>query len=432
MFDLLLDNTGLHSAARCLDGSNLQNDDLLGLLNFASQIVFSDSIRLSTYESTGVSERTDEILDFLTKFEKNTQEPVISKLERPSSYYHQCAKKVADDLADELAVGMSFDSASLFKTSILQSAPERISAITNQTNMLKRFRSLNAKGRETLIAKTRETKAGEIPVYAALKSHKLFEQVCEFQKNNHWNVAHTFFLSHVVRYRLYQEIASQCDNHTQIEPVYSPSYSRGIIMKTLNNENPPLNLPNEISNELDKLRTSLIGSSLGINSIAVALITSSKGDPKGIIEKAFELNIETKFLRNELRALIPTENYRGKSTTLTTRRIITSTVKEFNEYLGRKLSIKESPDTLEAIKLVAGICTIPIGGIISYLGGAFGSDALKSFIDSGQNKLIDTMIRNKKYSALSSIIHANDWAAANPHAFKKLQTKTEILSRNIG
>lgn len=57
-----IDNSGLHSAAQCLDGrASLSHDyHLRGLLQFATLIIFSDSLSLNGFEDSGIAARSAE------------------------------------------------------------------------------------------------------------------------------------------------------------------------------------------------------------------------------------------------------------------------------------------------------------------------------------------------------------------------------------
>jgi len=431
MFDLIIDNTGFHAAARCLDNSSVKNGDIQSLLNLASQIVFSDSIRISTFETSGVSNRTDEILGSLSKFQNQSQKSLISRLGDPSNYYFKCATKVGKDLADELAVGFSLHKTGSMKGFHLESTPERVKAIDKQTATIKNMQNLHPADRDEKIQIAREAKAGDIPVYAVLSSQDLYEQICDFQSHTEWKNSHTLLLSHMIRFRLYQEIATVCDPTSELKAVYSPAYSRGRIMRSLSGANVvATNLPTKISNQLNQLKSELPNIGFGLPTVATALIKMSDGDPIRLIEKSFELNAQSKSLRDSLRKRIPAGNFRSAESARKTRKILENTALEFNEYLNRSLNLQQNFSKIEAIKLVAGICTIPLGRIVSYLGGALGSNALKTGYEAMEHKVLDVAVRNRKFSALTTIVLADDWAKDNPLEFKKLYNKIQLTSRH--
>ena len=64
---LFLDNTGLHSVGRCLDGEAKGEPDVAGLLQFATQLVFSDELFYSAFESTGVAARSQSVSEKVSK-----------------------------------------------------------------------------------------------------------------------------------------------------------------------------------------------------------------------------------------------------------------------------------------------------------------------------------------------------------------------------
>ena len=59
---ILVDNTGVHSVARCLEGAGKGEIDVLGLLQFATQLVFGDIILVGSFELGEVIERTNQVL----------------------------------------------------------------------------------------------------------------------------------------------------------------------------------------------------------------------------------------------------------------------------------------------------------------------------------------------------------------------------------
>lgn len=62
---VLIDNTGFHSAGRCLDKTGLGLIDVKGLLQFALELIFSDEILISGFESDGILGRSKVIAEKL-------------------------------------------------------------------------------------------------------------------------------------------------------------------------------------------------------------------------------------------------------------------------------------------------------------------------------------------------------------------------------
>lgn len=57
--NIFLDNTGLHSVGRCLEGQGVGEVDIKGLLQFATELIFSQNISISSFETEDIQDRSE-------------------------------------------------------------------------------------------------------------------------------------------------------------------------------------------------------------------------------------------------------------------------------------------------------------------------------------------------------------------------------------
>lgn len=97
---LYKDHASLHSAGRALERRAKGKADVQGLLHLATQIVFSDSLRLNGYETRHVSGRSDQVLNAL--IDLGVPSSLIAYSDETPSEYADCCVNAAELLAEDI------------------------------------------------------------------------------------------------------------------------------------------------------------------------------------------------------------------------------------------------------------------------------------------------------------------------------------------
>lgn len=98
--ELLIDNTGLHSAARTIFANAEKEIDVKGLIQLSSLIIFSNRIRLAGLEDKFVKTHTAEILSNLGSL--GVSQDIISIDEENSDFLKKMCKSTAEECANFL------------------------------------------------------------------------------------------------------------------------------------------------------------------------------------------------------------------------------------------------------------------------------------------------------------------------------------------
>jgi hypothetical protein len=100
-----IDNTGLHSAFRALEGQAKGSSDIQGLLQFATFLVFSHSISINGFETHNIGNRTKEIKEVLIDLGLNKNTLSIIPFEE-DDYFKTC-EIVAESISKDLEISFN-------------------------------------------------------------------------------------------------------------------------------------------------------------------------------------------------------------------------------------------------------------------------------------------------------------------------------------
>jgi hypothetical protein len=98
--NLWLDNTGVHAAARCLDGRAAATIDIKGLLQFATLVVFSDQLNVSVFQQADVRRHTEWFGANLLSM--GLEPKCLNLREYSASSFFQICRNAAENAASEL------------------------------------------------------------------------------------------------------------------------------------------------------------------------------------------------------------------------------------------------------------------------------------------------------------------------------------------
>jgi len=424
MFDLLIDNTSLHSAFRSIDGIAETENDVRSLLQLATQIVFSDTVQLCTYESEGVSNRTALILN--TAHEMGLKN--LAVLHDVSEIYHECGRAIGDEIASEWMDGQNiFAALSNVKVDEMDIAPDAVKGLMSwkkQHNVLTKIRNISGREREEICLDAQSGKADKIVTYVSHASESLFDRLRYFQGDNIWQVSHTQFLIHLIRLRLYQELAERETLRRGLYIAYSPAVIRAQIAQEYDNM-----LGSGLPELLMELTDDAVIAKNGFlhpkfPSVWIALIVRGRAEPKGILEEAYRLNEAMAGLRSSIRLNVPIDGLASHDTAMKTENYVKSLagplLRVLNEQsgdarlgaMGKVIRNVEAESAIDLSCYIGKIATGSMDGIVSPLISA-----------------TSTNLKNKrKFSALTDIVGANVWAKRNGPKLRKLYTRLKSNS----
>jgi hypothetical protein len=330
MYQISIDNTGLHSAGRCLFGTSAGDADIDGLMQLATQIVFADEINMSSFESAVVRGRSWEILESLSALGLPRSALNIRELDEPA-FARACrraAAKFAEDLeghrwgAEGVAAMLPFTVPELRGTSTLGSLNELICSGVSDTQ------------RGELLQSAFGQRAAGAEHYMLMSCDALWESVRRLARDSPWGPEQTQQLSVYLRYYLNEEIAELWSS------IYAPAVARGrlVLRRT---EIVLRALESAFARAAEKLAPHLPG----VPSVAGALVLLANGDPAGVIEQAVRAREKATGLRRCIRAfarnLASDEADHGHSTR--------ADIESLGLTLEQELGLREAPRFTDAL-----------------------------------------------------------------------------------
>ena len=115
------DNTSIHSAARCVEGTAKNEGDISGFLQLATQIIFSENIYVSGFEGDHIALRTKDFCSFLKGIGLSNKE--VSIVDIPESIFKNICQKAAEKFSIDLEYSISGNSQTNYSL-LASSAPD--------------------------------------------------------------------------------------------------------------------------------------------------------------------------------------------------------------------------------------------------------------------------------------------------------------------
>lgn len=337
---ILVDNTGVHSVARCLEGTAKGEIDVLGMLQFATQLVFCDTIVVGTYERNEVIEKTNRVFDKLLSagIEPSKIERIIINEQDWASGCFETALIFAEDLE------------SLFTTDVgdlLATAPDfadkRVIPDGHIHELISHDRSDTVLSEQAAIA-LKQGASGMVE-YCFTANPTLWNAIRKAWVNKGgWTTKVTAYLAVLLRMYRNDFFAKQYKSY------YSPAIARARLLRQIENI-----VEERLSCIILEAVSKISKRQLSTPSVGMALIRNSKGDPCAVLMEAIELRKKAEPLREVLRQVtqkVKDDNYEATSEFETQMR-------ELSELLEIELGLKKRPELRDALELhfVLGIPT---------------------------------------------------------------------------
>lgn len=277
-----IDNTGLHSAGRCLAGKATLDQHLRGFLQLATLLIFSDSITYGDYEIEEVAETGQRYRQRLISL--GVDPPTLTSRHVGQSAYGRACKATARLAAEEWpshfdrcvseAIVASFD------------VPTGVKA---RENWIPAFvHGPNVDNPEALLSSRRATGAVE---YMLSDSPLLRAAVAgTIDTAPNWGAAESYRLLSFLRSILNDQLAKQG------KATYVPAVSRA---EQLNRESTIISA--HVEQHLKEMAGRWKPAAPSIPRVSLALLRRAKGDPAGVVSEALEMREKARWPRKHLR-----------------------------------------------------------------------------------------------------------------------------------
>jgi hypothetical protein len=297
---LFLDNTGLHSVGRCLDGEAKGEPDVAGLLQFATQLVFSDELFYTAFDKTAVAVRSRNVSEQVSELGVTSD---LLRLSRFDGTGYELYDRAVLAAGQRVAVDLfPFSDTTTNSELIATSAPD-LSPTEQQhyDNLHRAIKSGDERLRSELSAEGNDEQLIASGARLIAISDNLWIRASQLAQDESWDTASTAKLVVMMRSYLNQELAALLSRTESVGVDYSPSVARARIIE-VQDAYVLRKLPEIIghaAHELGRIK-------LEAPPVALALALRAKGDPKGVIAEALIAREKATELRLHLRDIVDT------------------------------------------------------------------------------------------------------------------------------
>lgn len=334
---ILIDNTGFHSAGRCLDKAGLGPVDIKGLLQFALEIIFSEEILISGFESYGILGRTEEIAEKLRS--EGLEREAVQVRTYSTEYYAKACEEGAARLASDF--DYTFTTQTLNDSVDLRAArpdllPHELSVEKRVHDLIKRDRT-EQELEEIAEASLQEKAAGSM-AYMLSRCLPLWEKVRIAATSDSWTPKTTEQLIAALRYYMNDSLAQNESAY------YTPAVARAEMLRSSNKAvTAAVAVSSIVADAVEKFKPK----SLGLPSVSNVLVQKAKGDPTGVIAEAIRLRAMVTDLRKYLAEKLSTFDMN----TPDWHHALHVQVKDLAWALERELHLTKQPQILDAVEI---------------------------------------------------------------------------------
>jgi hypothetical protein len=330
-----IDQTGFHSAGRCLDHVGLGTIDVRGLLQFALEIIFSEEIIVSGFESGGVLGRTETLVQRLRSEGLDSEAVQI----RPYTieYYAKVCEEAATRFADDFEYAFSVETV-YESTSLLALRPDLLPhELAVEENVHALIKSDRSQQELEEIAETslQEKAVGSI-AFMLSRCHPLWLKVRNAAKSDLWTPQTTQQLVAASRYYVTDSLAQS------EKALHTPAVARAELLRASNKA-----FISTISSIVVDAAEKFKSKPLGIPSLSDVLVQKSKGDPVAVIAGA----IRYRAMATDLRKYLSEKLSVHEMDTPNWHHELQIRVKELAWALEKELNPTERPHLLDAISI---------------------------------------------------------------------------------
>ncbi len=281
-----LDNTGFHAVGRCLSRKGVGEIDVRGLLQFATELVFSERLVISGFEIPSIKECSEALRSILVDDMGLEPEAInIAPYEAPEY------GKACEEAGKTLFTDLRYLSRELLSPP--QVPPEALKPYLPPENQTLAEMIYNLVTKQWDQSKLQEIArdslkpngAGSVP-YTLLKCPGMLEQVRTMAGDRNWSPKTCDNLIAAVRCHINAELAKEKNC------AYSPAVARAELLRKANRT-----MVECLAMITVDAARSLLPRMQELPHIGDALIKNAKGDPKGVISEAITFRSRAAELR---------------------------------------------------------------------------------------------------------------------------------------
>jgi len=338
--DLWIDNTGLQSAGLCLEGKARDEDDVRGLLQLATLIVFG-RVRLNGFEHEQVRRGSESVLARLRSV--GIPADVIDLENVQQDTYADACLKAALHAAQELERGFVISGSNPFSSLEPPELPR--GTRERQEAFVELLDQSVSDLRKTAESALSERAMGAVD-FMVSSSPSLRAQLAQLDLR----CQRPYQINVYLRFCLNEALGRH------FRSTYAPSVARAELVER--NATSILDaLGEETSNIVSEYRDRFSHCALDIPTVWAFLLHKAKGDPESVLIEASSLRSETKLLRSALSAM----DNSMKSGDLRSEFDQRNTVRDLADQMRARLDPSEQTGVLDAISVKLSPTTGSVG-----------------------------------------------------------------------
>lgn len=274
---VFLDNTGVHSAGRCLDRTARGPADVAGLLQLCSAIVFAEELVYSDRESSPVRERTAEVLERIHDIGFDRHK--VQRASLTEREWDGFCREVGDEFALDLDDLMPLAKVGPEVTALAPDLGLDTGPPDGEVHELIAG-ELSSSRLEELGAQARELKGRGLVAYTLYRNRDLLERLRSRRVSgkDDWSIWDTSRLAAMLRVYGNTSVAQR------LKALYLPSVARGELLR-----GHATVVLNRLLGTMAEAASALTETSVGIPSVLLAIVGECKGHPEAAIEQALAL-----------------------------------------------------------------------------------------------------------------------------------------------
>lgn len=318
-----------------------------GLLQLANQIIFSDKIKLCSYESPAVLNHSVAVRDTLLSL--GVSKAVIEFHNFDRSQYALACNRVSKRIYDDLqytSIEKSEPNRSLLKIAH-PDLPSIMSDVIEQVHHLITD-DISERERTDLATHALDSMAAGADVYIIASCPSLLGLLKQHASSLDWTLQHTEELQIYLRYYLNEELAklSNADYCPAVGRARITNKHNSLILKSIS----------EVNDVIASAVKTLEPSRTGIPSIAEAVVKHAMGEPRSIIEVAIAFREKAKPFRRHLQSIMSP----GKSSGYEDLHNVRMATRHLGQVLLNDLGLKPAPRIRDAFEVqFLGLVPIP-------------------------------------------------------------------------
>lgn len=342
---LWIDNTAIHSSGKCLEKRANGENDIAGILQLATQLVFSEKVFLGNYPMSEVGEKTISLVERITSY--GIPEDTFQFVDMEKHAFFEACKNAAERLAEDLIYEFSNED-----------IVDKNQAKSAMPNLAQTQIELEEKTHKYLVEGLSDEERNDISgamiqlgedgasIYMLVASDSLWKTIRNLISNGGWTDKHTSRLLVFTRYYINEQLSLLSREKCAGVLEYAPSVTRSRMVS-----NRGQYVMNTLSRVVGDAAKALEPVLMGVPSISNALAICSKSCPEGILEEASKARSKAAPLRKYLNALIEKDYKKAETDKRNELHVIRKGINDLAQPLYQSLGLQKVSSIGDALEL---------------------------------------------------------------------------------